>query len=133
MSENNGSNGNGNSEKNSVPALIPQPNGKGALYSGGVPGNKGGGRKKSEWLAKLEVAMEPLPAVLADILVNGKDADKLQAGRFGAEYLYGKPTQPVELSGGMTTGVMAIPSQPDATVWRDMARKQQEPREEAPE
>jgi len=28
------------------PHLIPQPNGKGALMSGGTPGNKGGGRHK---------------------------------------------------------------------------------------
>lgn len=27
-----------------MPALIPQPNGRGAIYRGGVPGNKGGGR-----------------------------------------------------------------------------------------
>lgn len=26
------------------PALVPQPGGKGALYAGGVPGNRGGGR-----------------------------------------------------------------------------------------
>jgi hypothetical protein len=28
--------------------LIPQPNGRGALLSGGKPGNKGGGRTRSE-------------------------------------------------------------------------------------
>lgn len=32
-----------NSEPNSV-VLVPRPNGKGALLSGGKPGNKGGGR-----------------------------------------------------------------------------------------
>ena len=32
----------------SEPTLIPQPNGRGALLSGGVPGNKGGGNVKSK-------------------------------------------------------------------------------------
>jgi hypothetical protein len=36
------------SAKANMPALIPQPNGKGALLAGGIPGNKGGGRPKSE-------------------------------------------------------------------------------------
>lgn len=35
-----------NSDSNSehLPAKVPQANGRGALYAGGVPGNKGGGR-----------------------------------------------------------------------------------------
>lgn len=37
------------SEKKSAPQLIPRPDGKGALLSGGVPGNKGGtGRPPNE-------------------------------------------------------------------------------------
>lgn len=38
-----------NSDKNSEPELVPQPNGKGALLTGGVPGNRGGtGRPPNE-------------------------------------------------------------------------------------
>jgi hypothetical protein len=49
-----------------MPALIPQPNGHGALYAGGVPGNKGGGRppKKrpnpAEILASIDRMIEEL-------------------------------------------------------------------------
>lgn len=34
-------------KKTAKPALIRQPNGKGALYAGGVPGNRGGRKPKS--------------------------------------------------------------------------------------
>ena len=36
-----------------TPSLIPQPNGRGSLLSGGMPGNKGGGRPREEIRIKL--------------------------------------------------------------------------------
>ena len=37
-------------KKTAKPAKIRQPNGKGALYAGGVPGNKGGTGRPPNWL-----------------------------------------------------------------------------------
>ncbi len=41
-----------------MPVLVPQPNGKGALLSGGMPGNAGGGRPRDEFKAWLEGLMD---------------------------------------------------------------------------
>lgn len=38
-------------KKTAKPALVPQPNGRGALLAGGMPGNAGGGRRASEVIA----------------------------------------------------------------------------------
>lgn len=73
-----GSNGNGNgahppdsgddsAERPKVPAKIPQANG-GALYAGGVPGNRGGhGQPPSRVKAALRMDFEERRGVLRDI------------------------------------------------------------------
>jgi hypothetical protein len=73
----------------------PQPNGRGALNSGGTPGNKGGGRKPNAFVEKCEQ--------LADSVVLEKVGRKLRTAdpddptwRWCAEYVskYSKTEAP---------------------------------------
>lgn len=55
-----------------MPPLVPQPNGKGAIYQGGIPGNKGGtGRPRSEVRAAAlegaDIAIPKLIAIVRDV------------------------------------------------------------------
>ena len=56
-----------------MPALVPRPDGRGALLSGGMPGNAGGGRPKDALVAQLRaIALEDgvpfLKATITDAL-----------------------------------------------------------------
>jgi hypothetical protein len=64
--------------------LIPQPNGRGALLSGGKPGNKGGGRTRSEVRdAYLLGAEEALPVLLGHLRAEGNpDLQQQAADKF---------------------------------------------------
>lgn len=96
--------------------MVDAPNG-GKLYAGGVPGNKGGGRKPSAFLAAMKTALERGKAgVVVEKIISGdilealgtdkegnaivgetRNADRLKAIEFAASYAEGKPAQPVDL------------------------------------
>jgi hypothetical protein len=72
-----------------TPALVPQPHG-GALYSGGVPGNRGGqlgGRPRSEVRAALRAAFDARLPRLQAIADDADVGDALKAldlmGKYG--------------------------------------------------
>lgn len=101
-----------------VPALIPQPGGRGALYAGGVPGNKGGGRQSSAFLAALHdiPARARIPEVVEGIISGdirellGKNADgepivgetrnsdRIRAIEYVTDRVLGKVPQSVEVT-----------------------------------
>lgn len=54
-----------------MPALIPRPNGAGALYAGGVPGNRGGGRTPSV-VKQLAAAKLPRHVDTLDQIARGE-------------------------------------------------------------
>ena len=60
-----------NSERNSDPKLTPQPGGRGALLSGGKPGNKGGGRPRNELRGLLRQDLESAQRQLRERLDAG--------------------------------------------------------------
>lgn len=85
--------------KTAKPAKIPQPNGKGELYSGGVPGNKGGtGRPPNEFVERMRelASSEERLKHVETILDDPNHAQYMAARRYVTEYGYGKPNQPVE-------------------------------------
>ena len=49
------------------PPLVPQPNGRGALYVGGVPGNAGGGRPTNDARKRLGEIVNARYSIIADI------------------------------------------------------------------
>lgn len=84
------------------PKLVPQPNGRGALLSGGLPGNKGGGRPKDEFQARMrELASGEEALNYFEQCLRGDHGYKAHtsAMSFAAEHGYGKPTDHVEVSG----------------------------------
>lgn len=70
------------------PELIPQPHG-GALYAGGVPGNRGGGRPPSRIRGIARKAFGERVRLLAEIADDGEESarDRIRAidvlGRYG--------------------------------------------------
>lgn len=108
-------------EKSAEPHLIPQPSGRGALWSGGRLGNRGGlpgrsGRKSAAWKARCAEILEDSNAlqVLAKmisgeileklgetrdgepIIGETKNKDRLGAIEFLARYGHGLPVQKIE-------------------------------------
>ena len=93
------------------PAKRTPAHGKGALYVGGVPGNKGGGRLPDEFKAMMrEIASSPEAIArlksLAAPPVPGEggrytddDSAFQKAFREAADRGYGRPVQPHELGG----------------------------------
>src|SRR2546423_1548009 len=87
-------------KKLAKPEKIPQPNGKGALYAGGVPGHRGGGgrppdefKKLCQELASGEKTVESIRKILDD-----KDHSQFMAAvRWASEHGYGKPSQPLDI------------------------------------
>src|SRR5438876_2914157 len=62
-----------------MPVLIPQRNGKGALLSGGMPGNRGGGRRRTAIAeACLESFAQRIP--LLEQIADGKVMQKMKRG-----------------------------------------------------
>ncbi len=81
------------------PAKIPQAHG-GALYTGGVPGHKGGaGRPKDAWKAKMRTLADRFAQQLEAkrILEDPDHPQWLAAGKFVAEQAYGKATEKLEV------------------------------------
>ncbi|CAN5706118.1 hypothetical protein BH23GEM1_BH23GEM1_00550 [soil metagenome] len=101
------------------PRLIPQPNGRGALLSGGVPGHRGGtGRPPSAFteLCRQMASGERTVNQIERILQSHSDPQFMAALRWASEHGYGKPAQAVELSGPDGAPV-------EAQVWRFGSRK----------
>lgn len=66
------------SAKPLTPALIPQPNGKGALLSGGVPGNRGGGRTPDAIRRTLRDVLEDEGIPLIRRVMRGEEGKPCQ-------------------------------------------------------
>lgn len=77
-----------------MPKLIPQPNGRGALLSGGVPGNKGSGGNIANKVRKqaLELLQEHGVPALTDMIRDGGTWQEREAGIRNAVKI-GLPTQ----------------------------------------
>lgn len=93
--------------KAAKPALIPRPNGKGALLAGGVPGNRGGtGRPPSVIRERLRGSFDERVKILEQIADDPKAtaADRIKAVDMLAKYglgtqqeVVGDPEKPQEL------------------------------------
>ncbi len=107
---------------------IPQPNGRGALNSGGTIGNKGGGRKPAIWKELCATALKEAKAipVLKEIISGDilerigtnpktgdpiygetRNSDRLGAVKFLASYAHGEPAQSVALEGELVIRIVA--------------------------
>lgn len=77
-----------------MPKLIPQPNGRGALLSGGVPGNKGSGGNIANKVRKqaLKLLQEHGVPALTDMIKDGDTWQEREAGIRNAVKI-GLPTQ----------------------------------------
>lgn len=106
--------------KTATPALIPQPNGRGALLTGGVPGNKGGGRTPDAF----KVLCQQLACSGAEgvaRIMSKPDAEDhpayLGALKWATEHGYGKPKETqdvnikaeVEVKGSIQWGKTEVP------------------------
>jgi hypothetical protein len=80
-----------------VPALVPQPKnwtgGTGALLSGGMPGNKGGGRPPSAIRATARNAFDEVLPLITKIVKakDTKDIDKIRGADVLGRYGMGHP------------------------------------------
>jgi hypothetical protein len=89
-----------------MPALIPQPNGRGALLSGGKPGNKGGGNIKTGFREGLR-GLGPKAIQKVEKALDGKsDVIALKAVEVIGKYGYGEPKILVEED--LMTAVMDV-------------------------
>ena len=77
-------------------SLIPQPHG-GALLSGGVPGNNGGGRKPKDFIAWCQEVIDDEKA--RGVYEARNRAGDLDVLKLAAAYAKGKPRETVEISG----------------------------------
>jgi hypothetical protein len=77
------------------PTLVPQSNGRGALYAGGVRGNRGGGRPPDEFreLMRSMATRDETLAQLDRILDDHTHPHFLRALELAAAYGYGRPVQ----------------------------------------
>jgi hypothetical protein len=81
------------------PRKIPQPNGKGALYAGGVPGNKGGGRPSLAFKQWCESLLDDpkCRTEVERILCNREHPAFAQMFRTIADRAHGKADQTVKV------------------------------------
>jgi hypothetical protein len=79
--------------------LVPQPNGKGALLSGGVPGNKGGSgrpRKAFKKFCRELAASEKYQKALEDAATDDKHDQFIGAAKLVATFATSKPAKKVD-------------------------------------
>lgn len=84
------------------PTLIPQPNGRGALLSGGVVGNKGGTGRPPNWLKDWcdDLLADPKCQAQVEAVLQDKDHTAFASmWRAVSERAKGKPGQSIELTG----------------------------------
>lgn len=87
------------------PPLVPQPGGRGAIYQGGVPGNRGGGRTPDEFRQTMEaLGKDPVALDYMRACVRGEHGPKaaIAAYKYATEQAHGKATTKVEVGGGST-------------------------------
>lgn len=88
-----------------MPALVPQPKnwtgGTGALYAGGIPGNRGGGRTPSK-VKELAAAKLPPHVDTLDDIANGKAVVSIvqKCPKCGHEPEDGASTEPLVVRPG---------------------------------
>lgn len=95
--------------KKSTIRKIPQPGGRGALNSGGTPGNKGGtGRPPDQFkeLCRELASGEKTIASVRKILEDSTHTQLVAALRWASEHGYGKPNQPVDV--GVSDSLAAL-------------------------
>ena len=100
-----GRNGSKTAKKRARPALIPQPNGRGALLAGGMPGNKGGsGRPPDEFKQLCEtLTLTAMRQHVQTILTNPDHPHFMRALEWASAHRYGKPQQHMDVtSNGQT-------------------------------
>ena len=83
---------NGKTEKTTkettTPVLVPRPDGRGALNSGGTPGNKGGGRPPNELRGSMrEILEEGLPHLREFVTGERPSAAEVKCPECGEEVL----------------------------------------------
>lgn len=105
-----------------APALVSQPGGRGALLTGGVPGNAGGTGRPPNWLKQWcdDMLADPAARVALQRALQGEDvpATTLTAWKLVSERAHGKPLQAVELSGEVGTRIVRVPAKaPSAEAW----------------
>lgn len=91
-----------------APDLIPQAHG-GAIYSGGVPGNPGGGRTPDAFKALCQQLACSGAEAVARIMQKPNAEDHpayLGALKWATEHGYGKPKESVEHTGKVTVKVV---------------------------
>jgi hypothetical protein len=103
--------GSGQKSAAKTPELVPQPHG-GALLSGGLPGNPGGGRPKDEFKSRMRelATRQETEAQLITILSDSKHPHFLKALQYATEHGYGRATEHVEHSGAVVQYVVETPS-----------------------
>lgn len=104
-----------------LPALIPQPNGKGALLSGGMPGNAGGTGRPPNWLKDFcDELLDKHRDQIGVVLGNADHPAYATMWAKVAERAHGKAPQPVEVSGEVEHlhGVIEVPPKLSPEQWR---------------
>ena len=85
-----------------MPTLIPQPNGRGALLSGGIPGlPSNGGRPRDEWKAQMRKLADAWQKqeVAGAVVADPSHPHWMSAGKYVTDQGYGAPPKPVEITG----------------------------------
>lgn len=89
-------------KKTAIPEKVPQPNGKGALYAGGVPGNAGGTGRPPNWLRDWcdDLLARPKTQRAVEAILDDKKHPAFAAmWKAVGERAKGKPHQSLEVSG----------------------------------
>ena len=77
-----------------MPVLIPNPRGNGALLSGGVPGNKGGGNTKKRIRGRLNDIIDRIGIdAVEQVIENGNASERMKAFDVAAKYGLGEAQQ----------------------------------------
>ncbi len=95
-----------------LPVLVPRPGGRGALLSGGIPGNKGGRppNEFKELCRRLTTRKATVEAVKA-ILEDKTHPHFIGALKWATEHGYGKPKETVEVNATIQHGLLVVPSE----------------------
>lgn len=94
------------------PTLIPQPNGKGALLSGGVPGHDGSnaGRPPKAWrkFCRELVSSPEYQQAIQAAATNATNPNFMGAAKLAAEYGSRKPEKTIRHAGTVDVNVTSV-------------------------